>query len=139
MLAIWQSQVLQAPASWERSRAPARGCIILAVMGRRSLGFILFLLAGCIVHRDYPTQVALTPSTSNSPAQPPTHRFFTDPPSGSLGHTYGPFAPFFDRVKHQVREHWHPDVAFRQHGPTFSIHGGTTRLTIVAGTTHARR
>ena len=95
-------------------------------MGRWALAFIL--VAGCIYHPDYPPQVAaLTPSTSESPARP-THR---EPPSGSLDLKKGPFAQFFNQVKHQVREQWHPDVAFRQHDPNFSRYGRSTRLTIV--------
>ena len=41
------------------------------------------------------------------------------------------FSSFFNRVKHQVQEHWHPDEAYRRRDPNFSIYGRTSRLTIV--------
>jgi TonB family protein len=41
------------------------------------------------------------------------------------------FAAFFNRVKHQVQEHWHPDDVYRRRDPTGAIHGRTNRLTIV--------
>lgn len=41
------------------------------------------------------------------------------------------FASFFNRVKHQVQEHWHPDEVYRRRDPNRSIYGRTSRLTIV--------
>lgn len=41
------------------------------------------------------------------------------------------FASFFNRVKHQVQEHWHPDEVYRRRDPNGSIYGRTSRLTIV--------
>jgi len=41
------------------------------------------------------------------------------------------FASFFNRVKHQVQEHWHPDEVYRSRDPNGSIYGRTSRLTIV--------
>ena len=41
------------------------------------------------------------------------------------------FASFFNRVKHQVQEHWHPDDVYRRRDPNFTIYGRTSRLTIV--------
>jgi TonB family protein len=39
------------------------------------------------------------------------------------------FASFFNRVKRQVAEHWHPDEAYRQRDPTGAIYGRTNRYT----------
>ena len=41
------------------------------------------------------------------------------------------YAGFFNRVKHQVQEHWHPDEVYSRRDPTRSIYGRTSRLTIV--------
>lgn len=41
------------------------------------------------------------------------------------------FASFFNRVKKQVQEHWHPDIVYRQRDPNGSIYGHSSRLTIV--------
>jgi len=41
------------------------------------------------------------------------------------------WASFFNRVKHQVQEHWHPDEVYRRRDPNRSIYGRTSRLTIV--------
>jgi len=41
------------------------------------------------------------------------------------------FASFFNRVKHQVQEHWHPDEVYRRRDPNGQIYGRTSRLTIV--------
>jgi TonB family protein len=41
------------------------------------------------------------------------------------------FSSFFNRVKHQVQEHWHPDEVYRRRDPSGSIYGRTNRLTIV--------
>ena len=39
------------------------------------------------------------------------------------------FASFFNRVKRQVAEHWHPDEAYRQRDPTGAIYGRHNRYT----------
>ena len=41
------------------------------------------------------------------------------------------FASFFNRVKKQVQEHWHPDEVYRRRDPTGAIYGHTNRLTMV--------
>jgi TonB family protein len=41
------------------------------------------------------------------------------------------FATFFNRVKHQVEEHWHPAEVYRRRDPSGAIYGRTNRLTIV--------
>lgn len=41
------------------------------------------------------------------------------------------FSAFFNRVKRQVQEHWHPDDVYRRRDPTGAINGRTNRLTIV--------
>jgi TonB family protein len=41
------------------------------------------------------------------------------------------FATFFNRVKKQVEEHWHPAEVYRRRDPTGSIYGHTNRLTMV--------
>lgn len=41
------------------------------------------------------------------------------------------FSVFFNRVKHQVQEHWHPDEVYSRRDPSRSIYGRTSRLTIV--------
>lgn len=41
------------------------------------------------------------------------------------------FASFFNRVKHQVEEHWHPAEVYRRRDPTGAIYGHTNRLTLV--------
>jgi TonB family protein len=41
------------------------------------------------------------------------------------------FASFFNRIKHQVQEHWHPDEVYRRRDPNGSIYGRASRLTIV--------
>ena len=41
------------------------------------------------------------------------------------------FSAFFNRVKRQVQEHWHPDDVYRRRDPSGSIYGKTNRLTIV--------
>lgn len=41
------------------------------------------------------------------------------------------FASFFNRVKKQVQEHWHPDEVYRRRDPTGAIYGRTNRLTMV--------
>jgi TonB family protein len=39
------------------------------------------------------------------------------------------FASFFNRVKRQVAEHWHPDEVYRQRDPTGSVYGRKNRYT----------
>lgn len=39
------------------------------------------------------------------------------------------FATFFNRVKRQVAEHWHPEEAYRRRDPTGAIYGRTNRYT----------
>jgi TonB family protein len=39
------------------------------------------------------------------------------------------FASFFNRVKRQVAEHWHPDEVYRQRDPTGSVYGRRNRYT----------
>jgi TonB family protein len=39
------------------------------------------------------------------------------------------FASFFNRVKRQVAEHWHPEEAYRQRDPTGMIYGRKNRYT----------
>jgi TonB family protein len=39
------------------------------------------------------------------------------------------FASFFNRVKRQVAEHWHPEEAYRQRDPTGMIYGHKNRYT----------
>jgi TonB family protein len=41
------------------------------------------------------------------------------------------FASFFNRVKKQVADHWHPEEAYRRGDPTGSIYGQKNRLTIL--------
>jgi TonB family protein len=41
------------------------------------------------------------------------------------------FASFFNRLKKQVAEHWHPDEAYRRRDPTGSVYGTKNRLTIL--------
>ena len=41
------------------------------------------------------------------------------------------FASFFNRVKHQVQEHWHPDEVYHRRDPTGAIYGHENRLTMV--------
>jgi hypothetical protein len=41
------------------------------------------------------------------------------------------FASFFNRVKHQVEEHWHPAEVYHRRDPTGAIYGHTNRLTMV--------
>lgn len=41
------------------------------------------------------------------------------------------FASFFNRVKKQVQDHWHPDEVYRRRDPTGAIYGHTNRLTMV--------
>jgi len=41
------------------------------------------------------------------------------------------FASFFNRVKRQVEEHWHPAEVYHRRDPTGSIYGHTNRLTMV--------
>lgn len=40
-------------------------------------------------------------------------------------------APFFQRVKRQVEQYWHPDVAFRHHDPGGHVYGYRDRETVV--------
>ena len=37
------------------------------------------------------------------------------------------FASFFNRVKHQVQEHWHPDEVYRRRDPNRLGHGQASR------------
>ena len=39
------------------------------------------------------------------------------------------FASFFNRVKRQVAEHWHPDEVYRQRDPTGTVYGRRNRYT----------
>ncbi len=39
------------------------------------------------------------------------------------------FASFFNRVKRQVAEHWHPDEVYRQRDPTGAVYGRKNRYT----------
>ena len=39
------------------------------------------------------------------------------------------FASFFNRVKRQVAEHWHPDEVYRQRDPTGAVYGRHNRYT----------
>ena len=41
------------------------------------------------------------------------------------------FASFFNRVKKQVADHWHPEEAYRKSDPNGSIYGSKNRLTIL--------
>jgi TonB family protein len=41
------------------------------------------------------------------------------------------FASFFNRVKKQVQEHWHPDEVYHRRDPTGAIYGHENRLTMV--------
>jgi TonB family protein len=41
------------------------------------------------------------------------------------------FASFFNRVKRQVADHWHPDEAYRRRDPTGSVYGYKDRLTVL--------
>jgi TonB family protein len=41
------------------------------------------------------------------------------------------FATFFNRVKRQVAENWHPDVVYRRRDPTGNVYGFRDRLTIL--------
>lgn len=41
------------------------------------------------------------------------------------------FASFFNRVKRQVEEHWHPAEVYRRRDPTGAIYGHTNRLTLI--------
>lgn len=40
-------------------------------------------------------------------------------------------APFFQRVRHQVAQYWHPDVAFLRHDPGGHVYGYRDRETVV--------
>jgi len=40
-------------------------------------------------------------------------------------------APFFQRVKDQVRQYWHPDVAFMRHDPGGHVYGYRDRETVL--------
>jgi len=39
------------------------------------------------------------------------------------------FASFFNRVKRQVAEHWHPEEAYRRRDPTGAVYGKQNRYT----------
>jgi TonB family protein len=54
-----------------------------------------------------------------------------DGPETALNSKQWRFASFFNRVKHQVQEHWHPDEVYRRRDPSGAIYGRTSRLTIV--------
>jgi len=41
------------------------------------------------------------------------------------------FASFFNRVKRQVADHWHPEEAYRKQDPTGSVYGSKNRLTVL--------
>jgi TonB family protein len=41
------------------------------------------------------------------------------------------FATFFNRVKRQVAQNWHPDVVYRRRDPTGNVYGFRDRLTIL--------
>ena len=41
------------------------------------------------------------------------------------------FASFFNRVKKQVADHWHPEEAYRRSHPTGSVYGSKNRLTVL--------
>jgi TonB family protein len=41
------------------------------------------------------------------------------------------FASFFNRVKKQVAEHWHPEEAYRRRDPTGAVYGHQNRYTLV--------
>jgi TonB family protein len=41
------------------------------------------------------------------------------------------FASFFNRVKKQVADHWHPEEAYRRSDPTGSVYGSKNRLTVL--------
>ena len=41
------------------------------------------------------------------------------------------FASFFNRVKRQVADHWHPEEAYRRGDPTGSVYGSKNRLTVL--------
>jgi len=41
------------------------------------------------------------------------------------------FASFFNRVKRQVAENWHPDVVYRRRDPSGNVYGFRDRLTIL--------
>lgn len=41
------------------------------------------------------------------------------------------FASFFNRVKRQVEQHWHPDKEYRKHDPYGNIYGFKDRLTVL--------
>jgi len=41
------------------------------------------------------------------------------------------FATFFNRVKRQVAENWHPDVVYKRRDPTGNVYGFRDRLTIL--------
>lgn len=41
------------------------------------------------------------------------------------------FATFFNRVKRQVAENWHPDVAYRRRDPGGNVYGFRDRLTVL--------
>jgi TonB family protein len=41
------------------------------------------------------------------------------------------FASFFNRVKKQVAEHWHPEEVYRRRDPTGAVYGHQNRYTLV--------
>jgi TonB family protein len=41
------------------------------------------------------------------------------------------FASFFNRVKRQVQEHWHPEEVYRRRDPSGAVYGRADRITIV--------
>ena len=41
------------------------------------------------------------------------------------------FSSFFNRVKRQVADHWHPEEAYRRRDPTGAVYGSKNRLTIL--------
>ena len=49
------------------------------------------------------------------------------------------FASFFNRVKRQVAEHWHPEEVYRQRDPTGAVYGHTEPLHRAAHPAQARR
>jgi TonB family protein len=41
------------------------------------------------------------------------------------------FASFFNRVKKQVADHWHPEEAYRRRDPTGAVYGRQNRYTLL--------
>ncbi|MES1206168.1 MAG: TonB family protein, partial [Pseudomonadota bacterium] len=81
-------------------------------------------------------QLALTPSSAQLARAIGTGtrdalKEIDDGEEKALNSKHWRFASFFNRVKRQVEEHWHPAEIYHRRDPTGSIYGHTNRLTMV--------